>query len=241
MELLAGKTLADELAKGPLPLDRAIAFGLQIAQALDAAHTRGVIHRDLKPSNVMITRDGVKLLDFGVAKLHVLDEGPDRLEATRGVGPTEEGAVPGTYPYMSPEQLEGREADARSDLFALGSVLYEMTTGTRPFQADNRAALTAAILTHRPPPVSTVCAAPPLLDRVIARCLEKNPEARWQSARDLVSALQWIVEGDGRARSPWMVESDGCRVRCGTRRRRRLSLFRFANRSDSAFGGPNYP
>jgi serine/threonine protein kinase len=112
MELLEGKTLADELAKGPLPVDRAVAFGLQMAQALDAAHTRGVIHRDLKPSNVMITSGGVKVLDFGLAKLHEPDESPDA--TTRGAGPTEEGAVLGTYPYMSPEQLEGREADARS-------------------------------------------------------------------------------------------------------------------------------
>jgi eukaryotic-like serine/threonine-protein kinase len=197
MELLEGRTLADELLKGPLPVDRAIAFGLQIAQALDAAHTRGVIHRDLKPSNVMITKDGLKLLDFGIAKLHEPDESPDTRNTTRGVGPTDEGAVLGTYPYMSPEQLQGREADARSDIFALGVVLYEMATGNRPFRADNRAALTAAILTETPPLVSTLCAASPLLDRVIARCLEKNPEARWQSARDLASALRWAMEGDG--------------------------------------------
>ena len=132
MELLEGKTLADALAKGPLPVDRALAFGLQMAQALDAAHTRGVIHRDLKPGNVMITRDGLKLLDFGLAKLHEPDESPESLIATRGVAPTEEGAFLGTQPYMSPEQLEGREADARSDIFALGVVLYEMATGSSP-------------------------------------------------------------------------------------------------------------
>jgi TolB-like protein/Tfp pilus assembly protein PilF len=202
MELLEGETLADELLKGPPPLDRAIAFGQQIAQALDTAHTRGVIHRDLKPGNVMITRHGVKLLDFGLAKLHEFDESRDSLNATRGVGPTEEGAVLGTYPYMSPEQLEGREADARSDIFALGVVLYEMATGRRPFQADNQAALTAAILTETPAPVSTVCTAPPLLDRAISRCLEKNPEARWQSARDLASALRWAMEGNGKQDGP---------------------------------------
>ena len=202
MELLDGGTLADELAKGPLPVDRTIAFGLQMAQALDAAHTRGVIHRDLKPGNVMITRDGVKLLDFGIAKLREPDESADSLNTTRRVGPTEEGAVLGTYPYMSPEQLEGREADARSDIFALGVVLYEMATGRRPFQADNRAALTAAILTETPSPVSTVCPVPPLLDRAITRCLEKDPEARWQSARDLASALRWAMDGDGRQAGP---------------------------------------
>jgi TolB-like protein/tRNA A-37 threonylcarbamoyl transferase component Bud32/Tfp pilus assembly protein PilF len=197
MELLEGKTLADALLKGPPPMDHAIAFGLQIAQALDAAHTAGVIHRDLKPSNIMLTKDGVKLLDFGLAKLHECEATPDTVDATRAVGPTEEGAVLGTWPYMSPEQLQGHEADPRSDIFALGVVLYEMATGSRPFQAGNRAALTAAILTATPAPVSSVSAAPVLLDRAIARCLEKDPEARWQSARDLASALRWAREGEG--------------------------------------------
>lgn len=204
MELLEGKTLADALLKGPPPMDHAIAFGLQIAEALDAAHTAGVIHRDLKPSNIMLTKDGVKLLDFSLAKLHECEETPDTdtLAATRAAGPTEEGAVLGTWPYMSPEQLQGRDADPRSDIFALGVVLYEMATGSRPFHADNRAALTAAILTETPVPVSSVSAAPLLLDRAISRCLEKDPEARWQSARDLASALRWAREGEGSHRGP---------------------------------------
>ena len=175
----------------------------------------------------------------------------DRLDATRGVGPTEEGAILGTYPYMSPEQLEGREADARSDIFALGVVLYEMATGSRPFQADNRAALTAAILTKTPPLVSTVCTAPPLLDRVIARCLEKNPEARWQSARDLASALRWTMEGDGSQAGPperamtkrsnvVELEGDGRRLRRRAPRRRGLSRLRFANRSACVVGRPDH-
>jgi TolB-like protein/Tfp pilus assembly protein PilF/tRNA A-37 threonylcarbamoyl transferase component Bud32 len=202
MELLEGKTLADALLKGPPPVGHAIAFGLQIAQALDAAHTSGVIHRDLKPSNIMLTKDGVKLLDFSLAKVHECEERPDTLDATRGVGPTEEGAVLGTCPYMSPEQLQGREVDARSDIFSLGVVLYEMTSGSRPFHADNRAALTAAILTETPAPVSTICAAPPLLDRAIGGCLDKDPESRWQSARDLASALRWAMEGEGSHAGP---------------------------------------
>ena len=196
MELLEGKTLAETLVKDAPPVERVIAIGLEIADALDAAHTRGVIHRDLKPGNIMITRDGIKLLDFGLAKLHEIDGSQAGPDSTLGICQTEEGAVLGTYPYMSPEQLQGRKADARSDLFALGVVLYEMATGSRPFQADNRAALTAAILTQDPPPVSTVSAAPRLLDRVIARCLEKNPEARWQHARDLASALRWVLDGE---------------------------------------------
>jgi len=196
MELLEGTTLAHEVAKGPLQIARAIDIAVQIADALDAAHRHGVIHLDLKPSNVMVTPNGVKLLDFGIAKLREGEESADDRAITRRVAGTKESAILGTYPYMSPERLQGREADARSDVFALGVVLYEMATGSRPFEADNRAALTAAILTQTPPPVSTVCGAPPLLDRVIDRCLEKDPEARWQNARDLSSALRWAREGD---------------------------------------------
>jgi eukaryotic-like serine/threonine-protein kinase len=196
MELLEGKTLADELLKGPLPVERVIAFGLQIAQALDAAHTHGVIHRDLTPSNVMLTREGVKLLDFGLAKLQDVDESVDGLDETGGLGVTVEGAIRGTCPYMSPEQLEGRQADNRSDIFALGVVLHEMATGRRPFHAENRAALTAAILTETPAPISASCRAPLLLDQVVARCLEKDPQARWQSARDLASALRCAMPSD---------------------------------------------
>jgi eukaryotic-like serine/threonine-protein kinase len=196
MEHLAGETLARLLDKGPVPLRRALVIGIEIADALDAAHRRGVIHRDLKPGNVMLTADGVKLLDFGLAKMREADaERPDA-EATRSLALTEEGAILGTYPYMSPEQVEGRSADARSDIFALGVVLYEMVTGRRAFEAESRAALAAAILTHDAPPVSTLCpSAPPLLDKVVARCLAKDPDARWQTARDLAAELQWISEG----------------------------------------------
>ena len=178
-----------------MPLGRALVVGFQIADALDAAHRHGVIHRDLKPGNIMLTADGVKLLDFGLAKMRETEgERPDAA-STKSLGLTEEGAILGTYPYMAPEQVEGRSADARSDIFALGVVLYEMATGRRAFEAGSRAALAAAILTHDPAPVSTYCAAaPPLLDRVVARCLVKDPDARWQTARDLASELRWISE-----------------------------------------------
>ena len=195
MEYLEGETLARSLERGPVALGRALAIGSQIADALDAAHRRGVIHRDLKPSNVMLTTDGVKLLDFGLATLRDVDAAEPDAESTRTLGLTEEGAILGTYPYMSPEQVEGQSADARSDIFALGIILYEMVTGRRAFQGESRATLTVGILTHDPLAVSTLCAsAPPLLDRAVARCLTKDPEARWQTARDLASELRWIAE-----------------------------------------------
>jgi eukaryotic-like serine/threonine-protein kinase len=195
MEHLDGETLARLLEKGPVALSRALVIGIEIADALDAAHRRGVIHRDLKPGNVMLTADGVKLLDFGLAKMREEDAGRPDAESTRSLALTEEGAILGTYPYMAPEQVEGQPADARSDIFALGVVLHEMVTGRRAFEADSRAALAAAILTLDPPPVSTRCpSAPPLLDRVVAKSLAKDPDARWQTARDLASELRWISE-----------------------------------------------
>ena len=197
MELLEGETLADRLERGSVPFDRALLLGAQIAEALDAAHVHGITHRDLKPSNVMLTRDGVKLLDFGLAKLRGADG--DATDATRSfTALTEEGVAVGTLPYMAPEQVEGRDADERTDIFALGVVLFEMTTGRRPFQGTSRASLTAAILTERPPLVSTVLeTAPPAVDRVIEKCLAKDPDERWQSARDLASELRWLGEGSG--------------------------------------------
>ena len=197
MELLEGETLAARLERGPVPLDRALVLGAQIANALDAAHAHGITHRDLKPTNVMVTREGVKLLDFGLARFRGADG--DATEATRSFPSlTEEGVVVGTLPYMAPEQAEGRDADERTDIFALGIVLFEMTTGRRPFQGTNRASLTAAILTERPPLVSTLLGtAPPAVDRVIEKCLAKDPDERWQSARDLASELRWLGEGSG--------------------------------------------
>jgi Tol biopolymer transport system component len=198
MELLEGETLADRLAKGPLPPDLALRHAVEIAGALDAAHRQGIVHRDLKPGNIMLTRTGAKLLDFGLARADQESApGISGLSATpTHTRPlTEEGTFVGTVPYMAPEQLEGKPADARSDLFAFGAVLYEMTTGRRAFQGKSQASLIAAILASEPPPLATLQPlAPPSLERVVRRCLAKDPEERWQSARDLMLELKWIAE-----------------------------------------------
>ena len=203
MELLEGETLADRLEHGPLPIDRALITAGQIATALDAAHRKGVIHRDLKPSNVMVTASGVKLLDFGLAKLREI-EGAETLErSTKSLPLTQQGTVLGTIPYMAPEQVEGREADARTDVFALGVMLYEMTTGRPPFEARSPASMLASILTHDPPPLSSVRPGVPAgVDRVVRKCLAKDPDERWQSAADLNAALQWSREDSASAHSP---------------------------------------
>ena len=196
MEYLEGETLAAQLESGPLPLPRALAIGIEIAEALAAAHDRGVTHRDLKPSNVMVTSDGAKLLDFGLAKLGHTDDDPNSPAPTASLGETESGTVLGTYPYMAPEQVEGLDADARTDIFAFGVLLHEMASGQRPFEARTHAGLAAAILTREPPPLSTLCpAATPALERALAKCLAKDRDARWQTARDLASELRWISEG----------------------------------------------
>ncbi|HVO51393.1 MAG TPA: serine/threonine-protein kinase, partial [Thermoanaerobaculia bacterium] len=177
MELVEGETLAARLERGPLPLERALRVGAEIADALAAAHRGGIVHRDLKPSNVMITKSGVKVLDFGLARsVAAAGEPLSRLE-TEAPPLTETGAVVGTLPYMAPEQLEGKATDARTDVFALGAVLYETLTGRRPFRAESRAALAVEILTARPPDVSSVGRGiPPGLDRIVAACLAKDPD-----------------------------------------------------------------
>jgi len=200
LELIEGETLAEALGGKPLPIGRALTLAVQIAEALDHAHRRRVTHRDLKPSNIMLTKAGAKLLDFGLAKWTrpAAAITPSDLSPTLTADPkslTHEGTILGTLNYMAPEQLEGREADARSDLFAFGAVLYEMVTGRKAFEGQSQATVIAAILTSQPPAPSTMQAVVPArLDRVVQKCLAKDPDARWQSARDLADELKWIAE-----------------------------------------------
>ena len=197
MELLDGETLADRLAKGPLPVDQTLRYGAEIATALHNAHRQGVVHRDLKPGNVMITKSGAKVLDFGLAKYagaatnaHSVTELPTEHRPL-----TQEGTLLGTIPYMAPEQLEGSEADARTDIFALGALLYEMATGRRAFHGKSRASLIASIMEHEPEPLANVAPmTPPALDRVVRACLAKDPDDRWQSSADVARELRWIAE-----------------------------------------------
>ena len=194
MEYVDGATLARRLEDGPLPLPLALRTAIGIADALDHAHRHGVVHRDLKPSNVMLTRDSVKLLDFGLAKLKERDEQVPT-DATQSARLTDVGTIVGTVPYMAPEQIEGREVDARTDIFAFGVVLYEMLCGRRPFAGDSRASLMAAIVAAEPPALSSLQPQTPAsLERLILRCLAKDPDDRWQTARDLAAELRWIAE-----------------------------------------------
>jgi eukaryotic-like serine/threonine-protein kinase len=194
-EYLEGETLASRLERGPLPLDEALEITAEIADALDKAHERGVVHRDLKPSNVMLTKTGAKLLDFGLAKFRVQ---PERASSASMVPTradvTTPGMIVGTVQYMSPEQVEGKDPDARADVFALGTVLYEMITGRKAFEGKSRAILIASILTADPDPMPQ---APPALDHTVRRCLAKNPDDRWQTAHDLMLQVQWISGGEG--------------------------------------------
>ena len=204
MELLEGETLSERLSRGALPLADVLGIGVQIAGALDRAHRAGIVHRDLKPGNVMLTRTGAKLMDFGLARATGI-RGPAGsggtsggvLDApTLGMSLTSHGSVVGTLPYMAPEQIEGREADARSDVWALGCVLYEMATGRRAFEAASTASMIAGILERQPSPLGDLAGvAPPGFERVITRCLAKDPDERWQSVSDLGSELAWISEG----------------------------------------------
>jgi Tol biopolymer transport system component len=205
MEYLEGETLADRLAKGPLPLEQTLRYGTEIADALDKAHRQAVVHRDLKPGNVMLTKSGVKLLDFGLAKAMApaSDAGALSSLPTREKELTADGTILGTVQYMAPEQLEGKQADARTDIFAFGAVLYEMTTGKKAFSGATQASLISTILRDDPQPVSQVQPmSPPALDRVVKTCLAKDPEDRWQSAGDVAKELKWIAEGSAAAILP---------------------------------------
>jgi serine/threonine protein kinase len=198
LEYLEGQTLADRLTKGVLPLDQMLQLAIEIADALDKAHRAGIVHRDLKPGNIMLTKSGAKLLDFGLAKVSPSAIAASGLSlAPTGISPvTLQGTILGTLQYMAPEQLEGKDADARTDIFAFGAVVYEMLTGRKAFEGKSPASVIAGILEHDPPPISQVQPLTPrALDRVVRKCLAKDPEYRWQSAADLRSELKWIAEG----------------------------------------------
>ncbi len=222
MEYLEGETLSRRLEKGPLPTEQLLRTGIEITDALDKAHRRGVVHRDLKPGNIMLTAAGAKVLDFGLAK-SAAPFTPGRSPAgTPGAdaqsektsdgfansptqsGPlTAEGTIVGTFQYMAPEQLEGREADARSDIFSFGAVLYEMATARKAFPGKTQYSVASAILEKDPEPMGAIQPmTPPALERVVKRCLAKDPEDRWQSARDVTVELKWIAEAGSQAGVP---------------------------------------
>src|ERR1022692_1516221 len=222
MEFLEGETLADRLTRGPLSPAQVLKYGIEICEGLERAHKTGVIHRDLKPSNVMLTKSCAKLMDFGLAKAAPSIASPSSsltmtLSTPAGSHPlTAQGTVVGTFQYMSPEQLEGNEADARSDIFALGAVLYEMATGKRAFEGKTTASVIAAVLAAEPQPISVIQPmSPPALDRVVKTCLAKDPDERFQSVHDVKLQLKWIAEGGSQAGVP---------VQIGTRRKKSEKL-----------------
>jgi eukaryotic-like serine/threonine-protein kinase len=203
MEYLEGETLSDRIQKGPLAFDQVLRYGAEIADALDKAHRQGIVHRDLKPGNVMLTKSGVKLLDFGLAKVRPVGRRSGASLTTMptqagGTDLTAEGTILGTFQYMAPEQLEGKEADARTDIFAFGCVLHEMATGQKAFSGSSQASLISAIMSSQPQPISKITPMTPrAFDRVVSTCLAKDPDARWQSAADVARQLEWTEEDAG--------------------------------------------
>ena len=206
MEYLEGETLGQRLRKGAFPAGQVLQYGIEIADALERAHRHGVIHRDLKPGNIMLTKDGAKLLDFGLARVEATAAPSNEtltLLETQDHKLTEKGVVLGTFQYMAPEQLEGKEADARTDIFALGAVIYEMATGKTAFSGNNRTSLITAILASEPRAMTSLQPlTPPALERVVKTCMAKDPDSRWQSAQDLKLQLEWIAEGGSQAGLP---------------------------------------
>ena len=205
MELLDGESLAARLAKGPLPLDVALRCGIEIADALSRAHRGGIVHRDLKPANVVLTKQGAKLLDFGLAKVGA----PAGSASGASMMPTVEksltadGTILGTFQYMAPEQLEAQDADARTDIFAFGALLYEMVTGRKAFEGRSQASLIASIINANPAPLASIAPmTPPALERLVRICLQKDPDDRWQTAHDVATQLRWIAEGGSQLGAP---------------------------------------
>ena len=227
MEYLEGGTLAHRLEKGALPLDQALKIAVEIADALDKAHRQGITHRDLKPGNIMLTKAGAKLLDFGLAKLKPTGIGTDSALPTMSAGLTAEGAILGTLQYMAPEQLEGKEADARTDIFAFGAVVYEMATGQKAFEGKTQASLIAAIMTGDPRPISSLePMSPPALEQIVRTCLAKDPDDRWQSSGDLARQLK-IIQG-GSQPSVAVASVPAARQRAGWRPALRWMLLALA-------------
>src|ERR1700680_701739 len=204
MEYIDGETLAQRLQKGALPIQQVLQYAIEISDALDKAHRKGITHRDLKPGNIMLIKSGTKLLDFGLAKLkqEAIPAIPESQLPTMKSAITGEGTVLGTLQYMAPEQVEAKEVDARTDIFAFGAVVYEMATGKKAFEGKTSASVMAKILEAEPPSMASLQPmTPPALDRVVKKCLAKDPDQRWQTASDLCGELRWISEGGSQVTS----------------------------------------
>ncbi|MBZ5699386.1 MAG: serine/threonine-protein kinase [Acidobacteriia bacterium] len=215
MEYLEGETLAQRLLKGSLPLEQVLQYAIEIADALDKAHRKGVTHRDLKPGNIMLTKSGTKLLDFGLAKLkqEVAPGTPLSQLPTMKSAITGEGTILGTLQYMAPEQVEAKEVDARTDIFAFGAVVYEMATGKKAFEGKTSASVMAKILEVDPPSMASLQPmTPPALDRVVKKCLAKEPEKRWQAASDLTDELKWIADDGSQTAVPAAATAERTRM-----------------------------